>query len=359
MKKKNEKSNKKINSNNDSTKFCNYNQFIKALKDISSSSLELRNLYELLEASDSTKNIKENKIDSYVKDYKKSVDEAINNLPFSDWDLIYKQLYENEKKNYNVNIKFILNEYSRRLKEKLLSNVNKDVKENKKNTKSEEKVSNKKFERFKNDNGMSIIKFIDINFDTNLLNNFFKGFDNIVLTDNISSYIEETNKLIEQVIFYSYFKDIKKVINSVKNNFNLEFSPIKEDDDILNEIISDELRFYQQTKLINIMDNIDKTYLITSKRISKNFENVEEENMKMTFEAIYTSTIPHYAFTQNAFNNSFEIILKDENQINQDYINKHLLGSTFLSNPASVSLVKDKKNEYIIYSTSSEKFKLL
>ena len=34
-------------------------------------------------------------------------------------------------------------------------------------------------------------------------------------------------------------------------NYNLEFSPIKEDKDILYEIITDELRYYQQKAIEN------------------------------------------------------------------------------------------------------------
>ena len=103
---------------------------------------------------------------------------------------------------------------------------------------------------------------------------------------------------------------------------------------------------------------MDTTFLDTSKRISKESLNSnDDEGPRIVFEELHTSYLPHYAFTQNAFNLPF-IVRTHKNELPEDYIAKHITGSSFLAYPANVEINKNDKNEYVVTTNTVSRFRL-
>lgn len=387
----------KKNESTNQFKFCNYDEFIKALKQVSKNSKELTLLQTTLDISNIKEDVSGNKMNSILNQYRNQVDKALKNLPKDDFDSILDALQKNAGRKLSINKGFIINSYKERLKnslqemsnksnEELESTIPEETDDKSKYKNITTKGSNKKqpkghysiYEESKKDvsentketeltvdyfrktlfsNGLSVIDYIDHTFSKNVLENFFNRLKNINPNDNLSKYIDETNKLIESSIFELYLPDAKKVIRAIKENYKLEFSPIKDDMSILEEIISDELRFYQQKLIEDKLADMDTSFLGTSKRITKVCATMEHEDDKMIFEELHTINIPHYAFTQKAFNSPFVIKTKRGN-LPEDYADKHLNGASFLAYPAIVTVVNNGKDGFTVYSGISSKFKL-
>lgn len=391
--------------------FCNFDEFIETLEIIQGKNPELQNLLYSLDISSIDTYVKSNRVNQTVNSYRRYLERAFSKLTKKDLQFLLSSLQKTYGKNTSFNKNFIINEYSRRLKDKLQSisqgNEYEELsKQKKKPAKFETKTAgytvevkkldpNNKKEEIKDNNkyvststekkepkikvgtiqqvndsdvtssdiinyfkadGQSIIAFIDRNFNTRILDNFFEEFKNIK-TDDMSKYVEKTNKLIEDTVFYTYFPEMRKIVEAVKNTYHLEFSPIKEDNHILEEIISDELRFYQQKNIENKLDNMDTSYLGTAKRISRESSSSEGNGPKTVFEELHTTYLPHYAFTQSAFNDEF-VVRTEKKELPDDFVLKHLTGSSFLSNPANAELTKNDLGEFVVTPSITSKYKI-
>ena len=224
------KSNKKGKepANKPKGKQCNFDEFVQAVEAVSDVSFELGYLDSLLDTNRLFESVKPNKMNSHIKQFRKSIEEAFSKLKKADMQKLLGSLEKVVGKNATFNQSYILNEYSRRLREilnSLQSTDNKKFKEARKSKiagytvdvkkrnenltlnnkfvsstpKMEEYDRNKQYSAsqlisyFKAD-GQSIIDFIDKHFNTNILNNFFEEFKDIK-TDDLPRYVERTNKL--------------------------------------------------------------------------------------------------------------------------------------------------------------------
>ena len=355
---KNKKNKETLNEENNKIEFCDFKQFMKTLKEVSSESSSLKELCDALEIGNDDFASRIENAKSFLKECRRNVVAAFSKLNHHDTSLLYDKLKELNNRELSYNINFIANEHQKMLKKKLSnSNITTTTNKDENHKSKKEKQENIPTVKMSSDfvKGLSVIDYIDYNFETNIIERFTQEMKNID-TDNLSEYIEKTNRLIDRVLFETYFKDKESVVRGVKNHFGLEFSIIKRDDEILNEIISDELRFYQQKRIVDKLDNMDTTYLGTSKRISKDI-NPNSDNITVTFEELYTSSIPHYAFLQKEFDNKFIIRSASQEVIKEDYVAKHLAGASFLAFPANVLIAKDENDDFVAYSNQINRFK--
>lgn len=435
--------------------FCNYDQFMDALTNVKDRSKELGDLFDYLDLSSIDEIVRKNRINSVAKIYRRSVEKAFSFLKKSDVDAINNYLEFIYGKGISYKQKYILNEFTNRLKERFNSlssrqsfgtfdnpysdddhysfeeesqdtwanthgsqNLSSAPSSSMRKFKSTKPIiSNKESSKFRTvqknlgtagyttdvstfdpnfdktskfvssstskeyksapvgmfktpnvemtgeqlrsffkSDGTSVIDYIDREFGTNIAKNFFEQFKDIK-TDDIRKYVDRTNQLIEDTMFYSYFPDVKKIVESVKSYFHLEFSPIKEDKDILEELITDELRYYQQKNIEKHLQSMDTTFLGSAKRLSRDDFAIDEIGAKMVFDELHTTYLPHYALTKSAFDKPV-IIRTNRKELPEEYITKQLTGGSFLSNPTDVEVSKGQKGEYLVTASMSSRYKL-
>ena len=191
--------------------------------------------------------------------------------------------------------------------------------------------------------GESVIGFIDRLFNKQILGKFDEELIQINPFD--PNYIQESNKLIEAIVedalLYDTEEAKKKMIAAVKDNYGLEFSLGKRPEEVLKELISDELRFYQQKIIERKLNSMDTTSLGTSKRISK---DIWEQ--RMVLEDLRTFTLPSYAFTEEVIDNYPIDIVTSRKQLPKDYASRYLTGGSFGAQTAQVIITKGSDGTY-------------
>lgn len=78
----------------------------------------------------------------------------------------------------------------------------------------------------------------------------YLGYSENRKNDNLEELFK--NLSIDDVLVYDYSIDQSKVVEAVKEEFGLEFSPKAISRMVIRELMADELRFYQQKELVYI-----------------------------------------------------------------------------------------------------------
>ena len=201
----------------------------------------------------------------------------------------------------------------------------------------------------------SIIRFIELKTGFSILNAYNECLDKLYKeSDNVEVYVEKSNLLIDEILSSLKF-DKKEMIKLIQEQFSLIFNPNKSSNEIIDELIGDELRYYQQLKLSK---DIDVPNLGNSKLIQKGI--VEDENGKLpvTYTEIRSDKESSYMFNMGLFDKCvFSIHSCDGEELSKETVENMVKNKLFAGDLSNLEIYPAYNGSYNIYNNDGNNLK--
>ena len=195
----------------------------------------------------------------------------------------------------------------------------------------------------------SIISFVELKTGCSILDEYKEYLDRLHKTNvNKETYIKKSNILIDEILLYLNI-DKEQVAKLIQDYFCLSFDSSKSPSEIVDELIGDELRYYQQLSLPN---NLRNKELGNSRIIKKGI--IEEDGLlPVVYSEIRNNNKSSYRFDMKIFEgNKFSISSYNGGELTKTSVEHLINNNLFDGDTFGLDVISDYDGRFIVVNNN-------